>query len=306
MSIYLVTGGAGFIGSHIVRYLQETGQTIRVLDNFSTGSRDNIPAGVEVIEGDVRDVYVVRHAVRDTDYVLHLAAQISVPLSIENPLATEEVNSLGTLNVLMAARDVGTKRFVLSSSCAVYGDNPNLPLNENYSPSPMSPYAIAKLSGEYYCKVFTDLYDLPTVVLRYFNVFGPGQRPDSQYAAVIPKFVDAIAAGRTPTIFGDGEQTRDFVYVENVVGANMLACHSEAAIGRVINIGSGIATSLNQLLSALGSIAGRQVSANYEPPRTGDIKYSVGDISHARQFLGYEDSIGLREGLRRTYEAMSD
>lgn len=305
MSIYLVTGGAGFIGSHIVRYLTSAGQKVRALDNFSTGSRSNIadiPGSLEVIEGDIRDWDVVRKAIGGVDYVLHLAAQISVPASVDDPATTDEINSRGCLNVLMAARDADVKRFVLSSSCAVYGDNTAFPLKESYAPAPMSPYAVTKLAGEYYCANFHSLYGLPTVALRYFNVFGPGQRPDSQYAAVIPKFCDAVATERAPTVFGDGEQTRDFVYVGNVVQANLLACRSDAAVGKVVNIGSGTRTSLNQLLQTLARIAGKEISANYASPRQGDIRHSVGDISLARELLGYKCSVGLEDGLRGTYE----
>lgn len=302
ITTYLITGGAGFIGSHLVRRVLESGCKVRVLDNFSSGYRENIPEGIELIEGDVRDVETVKRAVSGVDYVVHLAAQISVPKSINDPITNDEVNSRGTLNVLMVAKDAGVKQFVLASSCAVYGDSTQLPLSEDCPPAPLSPYAITKLAGEYYCKAFYNLHGFRTVALRYFNVFGPGQRPDSQYAAAIPKFVDAISSGRRPTIFGDGEQTRDFVYVGNIAQAIMLACKSEKAAGRVINIGSGTKTSLNELLRVLGKIAGCDVKPVYEDARAGDIRHSVGNISLAKELLGFECEVGLEEGLRRTYE----
>jgi len=305
METYVVTGGAGFIGSHLVRHLAELGEKVRVLDNFSTGSLESlsgVSGDLEVIAGDVRDAEGVRACVRDASCVIHLAAQISVPLSVERPAETDEINTRGTLNVLAAARDAGAKRFVLASSCAVYGDCPALPLREDCPPQPLSPYAVTKLAGEHYARVFHELYGFPTVSLRYFNVFGPGQRPDSPYAAVIPRFAQAVAAGRPPTVYGDGEQTRDFVHVANVVEANMLACRSDRAVGRAINIGSGSETSLNQLLEALGRIVGRSVSATHEPARPGDIRHSAGDISLARELLGYDCKVGLDEGLKRTYE----
>jgi nucleoside-diphosphate-sugar epimerase len=301
MATYLITGGAGFIGSHIVKHLIEARHRVRVLDNFCTGSRESIPEQVDVIEDDIRNAKAVHAAARGVDYVLHLAAQISVPLSIDDPVSTDEINSRGTLNVLMAAKSAGAKRFVLSSSCAVYGDNPNLPLSEDCLPAPLSPYAITKLAGEHYCRAFHHIYGMPTVALRYLNVFGPGQRPDSQYAAVIPKFIDAIVNDRIPTIYGDGEQTRDFVYVDNIVQANLLACQSDKAVGRVINVASGVETSLNQLLEILSRIAGRDTKANYAPERAGDIRNSVGDPTLAKELLSFQCEIGLEEGLKRTF-----
>lgn len=309
LAVYTVTGGAGFIGSHIVKRLAEEGHIVRVLDNFSTGKRKNLkglPDSVTIIEGDIRDRKAVDSAVNGADYVLHLAAQISVPASVEDPVMNDEVNSSGTLNVLLAARDNKVKRFVLSSSCAIYGDNRDLPLKETSLPSPLSPYAITKLAGEHYCKAFYELYGLPTVALRYMNVFGPGQRPDSAYAAVIPKFTHAIVNGLTPTVYGDGEQTRDFVFVENVVDANLLACKSDKAVGQVMNIGSGVETSLNQLLDMLEGLIGRKVSASYDPPRPGDIVRSVGDISLAMKLMGFECRIDFEEGLKRTYKYFMD
>lgn len=305
MAVYTVTGGAGFIGSHIVKRLAEEGHFVRVLDNFSTGSKKNLkglPESVTIIEGDIRDQKAVSSAVRGSDYVLHLAAQISVPISVENPAMNEEVNSGGTLNVLLAARDSGVKRFVLSSSCAIYGDNRDLPLKESSLPSPLSPYAITKLAGEHYCTAFHHLYGLPTVALRYMNVFGPGQRPDSAYAAVIPKFTHSIVNELTPTVHGDGEQTRDFVFVENVVDANLLACRSDGAVGRVMNIGSGVEISLNRLLKTLEQLIGQKVDASYGPARSGDIVRSVGDISLARELMDFKCKVDFEEGLRRTYK----
>jgi UDP-glucose 4-epimerase len=305
MSTFLVTGGAGFIGSHIVQHLDRDGHRVRVLDNISTGKRENLLKAseqVEIIEDDVCNVSAVRKAVKDVDYIIHLAAQVSVPLSIDDPATTEEINSQGTLNVLMAARDENVKRFVLASSCAVYGDNPNLPLHEDLRPAPLSPYAITKLAGEHYCQVFHGLYGLPTVALRFLNVFGPGQSSNSAYAAAIPKFFEAITNGHQPTVYGDGEQTRDFIYVENIVKANMLACTCKDAVGQVINIGSGIETSLNQLLKTIGKIAGYEAKPIYAPPRQGDIRNSVGDVTLARKLLGFECRIDLEEGLRKTWE----
>ncbi|MEN6372951.1 MAG: SDR family oxidoreductase [Armatimonadota bacterium] len=305
MAVYTVTGGAGFIGSHIVRRLAEEGHFVRVLDNFSTGSKKNLiglPERVTIIEGDVRDREIVSSAIHGADYVLHLAAQISVPVSVEKPVMNEEVNSGGTLNVLLAARDTGVKRVVLSSSCAIYGDNRDLPLKESSLPSPLSPYAITKLAGEHYCKAFYELYGLPTVALRYLNVFGPGQRPDSAYAAVIPKFTHAIVNGLAPTVYGDGKQTRDFIFVENVVDANLLACRSDKAVGRVMNIGSGVEISLSQLLEMLERLIGQKVTVSYGPPRVGDIVRSVGDISLARELMGFTCKVDFEEGLKMTYK----
>lgn len=309
MAVYTVTGGAGFIGSHIVKRLAGEGHTVRVLDNFSTGKKKNLeglPESVAIIEGDIRNRKTVYSAVQGADYVLHLAAQISVPVSVEDPIMNEEVNSSGTLNALLAARDNKVKRFVLSSSCAIYGDNRDLPLKETSLPSPLSPYAITKLAGEHYCKAFHELYGLPTVALRYMNVFGPGQRPDSAYAAVIPKFTHAIVNGLTPTVHGDGEQTRDFVFVENVVDANLFACRSDEAAGQVMNIGSGVEISLNRLLGMLEGLIGQKVSASYGPPRPGDIVRSVGDISLAGKLMGFECRIDFEEGLKRTYKYFID
>jgi UDP-glucose 4-epimerase len=305
MAVYIVTGGAGFIGSHLVRHLAELGNSVRVLDNFSTGSRQNLLGlgkEVEIVEGDVRDPVAIHGAARNADYVIHLAAQISVPASVEDPITTDEINTRGTLNVLVAARDGGARRFVLASSCAVYGDSPHLPMREDDPPAPLSPYAVSKLAAEHYCQAFHQLYGLPTVALRYFNVFGPGQRADSPYAAVIPRFEEAVAAGRAPTVHGDGRQTRDFVYIDNVVEATVLACQSDRAAGRVINIGSGRETSVNELTDALSRIAGREIVASYAPPRPGDIRRSVGDISLAHDLLGYECPVSLEDGLGRTFE----
>ncbi|MBI2843141.1 MAG: SDR family oxidoreductase [Armatimonadetes bacterium] len=308
MANYLVTGGAGFIGSHLVRRLAAAEHNVKVLDNFSTGSRENIPRGTanaDVVEGDVRDPATVRAVTLSADYVLHLAAQISVPLSIEDPAATDEINTRGTLNALMAAQEAGVKRFVLASSCAVYGDNPCLPLREDYLPRPLSPYAVTKLAGEQYCEVFSNAFGLPSVALRFFNVFGPGQRPDSQYAAAIPKFADAVASGGSITIFGDGEQTRDFIFVENVVSAILLACESDVAVGRVVNVGSGNQTSLNELMRILADVAGRDIVPIYGPPRAGDIRHSCADISLARELLGYECKVSLEEGLQRVMQTFT-
>ncbi len=308
MDAYLVTGGAGFIGSHIIRHLTGTGQRVRVLDNFSTGKKENlqgIDGHLEVIEGDIRNLEDVRAAVKGIDYILHLAAQVSVPVSMEDPATTYDINLKGTCNILEAAHAAGVKRLVFSSSCAVYGNTTDLPIKESSPVRPISPYASSKYEAEEYCRYFYEEFGFETVSLRYFNVFGPGQSPDSAYAAVIPKFASAITTGRQPVIYGDGEQTRDFVYVENVVKANLLACKCDAAIGRVFNIGSGIETSLNELLHTMANIAGRSVNPHYAEQRSGDIKNSVGDISLAREVLGFECATDLKTGLRHTMDSFT-
>lgn len=300
---FLVTGGGGFIGSQIVRRLLGAGARVCVLDNFSTGSRANL-AGVidqiELIEGDIADLAAARRAVAGVAYVLHLAALVSVPESVAQPERNFTVNFEGTHNLLLAARDAQVRRFVFSSSCAVYGDHA-APHHEELAPRALSPYAAAKHSGEQLCRSFTHVYGLPTVSLRYFNVFGPGQNPRGGYAAAIPQFITALLEGRRPTIYGDGQQSRDFVFVSNVVDANLLACGAAAAVGGVFNIGAGGETSLLELLGILGELAGRAPDPIFEPARVGDIRRSFGVIDRAQAQLGYRARVGLAEGLEQTF-----
>ena len=307
MSSYLVTGGAGFIGSHLVDALVSQGQVARVLDNFSTGKRGNLRGSIgqiELIEGDIRDRGAVREAVTGVDYVLHQAALPSVPRSIKDPLATHEANATGTLNVLTASREAGVKRVVYASSSSVYGDTPELPKREEMTPRPMSPYAASKLAGELYCRAFCHSYGLETVCLRYFNVFGPRQDPESQYAAVIPRFICALLDGADVCIYGDGEQTRDFTYVGNVVQANLLAATAPQAAGRAYNIACGERTSLLSLLRLLGELTGRTPNPVFEEARPGDVRDSLADVREAETRLGYAVSTSLEEGLRRTVRWM--
>jgi nucleoside-diphosphate-sugar epimerase len=301
---FLVTGGAGFIGSHIVDELLRRGERVRVLDNFSTGRRENLPASdhVEGIEGDIRDPAAVKAAMQGVDYVLHQAALPSVPRSVADPLTSSEVNVTGTLNVLIAARDAGVKRVVYASSSSVYGNSPTLPKREDMSTNPFSPYAVSKLAGENYCRAFHQVYGLPTVALRYFNVFGPRQDPTSQYSAVIPKFIASLLHGEPPTIYGDGTQSRDFTYVANVVGANLLACEKEEAIGQVMNVACGERYTLLDLCHELAALTGKTLQPTFAPPRGGDVKHSMGAIERAMRLLGYRPIVDWREGLRRTVE----
>jgi len=311
MSFYLVTGGAGFIGSNIVEELLKRGDRVRILDNFSTGKRENLLQfldKVELVEGDIRSYHIVRAAVEGVDYILHQAALPSVPRSINDPLTTNEVNVVGTLNILNAAKDVGVKRIVYASSSSIYGDLETMPKTEDMLPKPLSPYAVSKLAGEKYCQVFTRLYGLETVGLRYFNVFGPHQDPSSQYSAVIPKFIKMIKDGQSPTVYGDGEQSRDFTFVQNVVHANLLACEEglEELSGEVFNIAYGKRVTINNLVEHLNSILQTDVKPIYADPRPGDVKHSLANIGKARQFLGYEPEIDFEEGLRRTIEFMEN
>lgn len=306
MSLFLVTGGAGFIGSHLVAALLQRNDQVRVLDNFTTGKRSNLDrlgtAALDIIAGDVRDAETVRRAMLGVDYVLHLAAVVSVPQSMVDPQLTHAVNVEGTLNILNAARRFAVKRVVLSSSCAVYGDNDALPLNETSSTKPLSPYAATKLIGEIYCQTYQRAYSLPTACLRYFNIYGPRQDPNGDYAAVIPKFIERLRAGQAPTIFGDGQQTRDFVHVSDVVRANLLACRRDAAIGRVFNIASGYGLSLLQLVDALNEIQARHIAPQFAPDRLGDIRHSRGDGTTSAATLGFTPQMSLRDGLRGCYE----
>ncbi len=306
MTRVLVTGGAGFIGSNLVRALLEQGEEVRILDNFSTGSRANLEGlAVEVVEGELRSYERVHNAVRDSEVVYHLGALGSVPRSVQDPLTSSAVNIEGTLNVLLAARDEGVRRVVFSSSTSVYGSSRQLPTREDCPPDPISPYGVAKLAAERYCVSFTRVYaSLETVVLRYFNVFGPRQSPSSQYAAVVPLFISAIAAGRPVTIHGDGEQSRDFTYVDNVVAATIAAGRAEGASGRTFNVAAGAPATVNRVADAIGEILGKPVEKDYAPARPGDIRDSWADLSASREVLGYEPSVSLEEGLRRTAAAL--
>jgi len=305
MSKVLVTGGAGFIGSNLVRALLERGDDVRVLDNFSTGNRRNLAGlDVEVVEGELRSYERVHNAVRGTEIVFHLGALGSVPRSVQDPLTSSAVNVEGTLNVLLAARDEGVRRVVFASSSSVYGNSQELPLRESMSPDPISPYGVAKLAAERYCVSFSRVYEsLESVVLRYFNVFGPRQDPTSQYAAVVPLFVTAIAEGRPVTIFDDGEQSRDFTYVDNVVTANLRAADAVGVSGRIFNVSAGAPSTVNELAETVGRLLGKPVEKLYRPPRQGDLRDSWANVDEARGLLGYEPTISLEEGLRRTIDA---
>jgi nucleoside-diphosphate-sugar epimerase len=300
MTIYLVTGGAGFIGSHLVATLLQQGAAVRVLDNFSTGRRSNLThlSGAEVIEGDVRHRDTVRTAMRQVDYVLHLAAQVSVPRSMDDPALNHAVNVDGTLNVLEAAREQSVKRVVLSSSCAVYGDNADLPLTEASSPKPLSPYAASKLIGEVYCQTYARAFGVPTVCLRYFNIYGPRQDPASEYAAVIPKFIQRMQNGQAPIVYGDGTQSRDFVYVGDVVRANLGVCERAEAIGRVYNIATGRGLSLLDLIDALNELLHTDYVPDFQAPRAGDIKHSLGSGELIAAELGFRPGVPLGDGLQ--------
>ncbi len=303
MATYLVTGGAGFIGGHIVEELVRRGESVRVLDNFSTGKRDTLAAlreSIELVEGDIRSYHIVREAVKDVDYILHQGALPSVPRSINDPITTNEVNVGGTLNLLDAARDAGVKRVVYASSSSVYGANRDLPKNEDMVPLPISPYAVAKLTGEKYCQVFSWTYGLETVGLRYFNVFGPRQDPQSAYAAFIPKFITGMLTDASLVIDGDGTQSRDFTYVSNVVQANLRAAVAEGVGGEVFNIACGQSMSLNEVVEYLRTIIGTTGRISYGPSRPGDVARSLADIGRATERLGYRPEVDLEEGLRRT------
>jgi nucleoside-diphosphate-sugar epimerase len=303
---YLVTGGGGFIGSNIVRRLLSNGQRVRVLDDFSTGRRENLAGienDVELVEGDIRDNPTLKKVLKGVQYVLHIAAIPSVVRSVEDPITTNSVNVCGTLKLLIAARDAGVERFVFSSSSSVYGDTPTLPKQEDMSPMPRSPYALSKLTGEYYCRMFRDLYGLKAYSLRYFNVFGPRQNPASQYAAVIPRFIDALKNNQAPLIHGDGNQTRDFTFVEDVVAANLCCCAApESSAGSACNIGCGDRVSISELAIRIAAIMGRKIQAAHDAPQKGDVRDSQADISRARQLIGWTPKVNLDAGLRTTVE----
>ena len=313
MASFLVTGGGGFIGSNLVEAILRAGDSARVLDDFSTGRRENLSGAsgwaralggtFELIEGDIRDLATCRKAAAGCDFVLHHAAIPSVQRSVADPLASNHVNVTGTLNVLVAARDAKVRRVVMASSSSLYGESETLPKVETMTPDPISPYGLQKLTGETYFGIFHKLYGTPTVALRYFNVFGPRQDPASEYSAVIPKFIAAIDRGSRPTIFGDGEQTRDFTYVANVVQANLRACAAgPEALGRAYNIACGERISLNELVRILAGFAGRAVTPEYAPHRPGDIKHSLAGIDRARGFLGFRPETTVIDGLKRTWE----
>lgn len=305
-AVYLVTGGAGFIGSNIVEALVQSGADVRVLDNLANGKRENLAAfggRVELVEGDIRDLEVCKRAVAGASVVLHLAALGSVPRSIADPATSNEVNVTGTLNVLIAARDAGVKRVVFSSSSSVYGENPTLPKREDLVTLPISPYAVSKLAAESYTRVFAKVYGLETISLRYFNVFGPRQRADSPYAAVIPLFMQAALEGQALPINGDGLQSRDFTYVSNVVRANLLAATVVGVGGRTYNIACGERYSLLDIVHALAAASGRELACDHRPPRAGDVRHSQADISAAEQELGYRVDVGFRDGLAKTWRA---
>jgi nucleoside-diphosphate-sugar epimerase len=303
MSLCLVTGGAGFIGSHVVRGLLERGHDVRVLDDVSTGHRRNlaeVAADVEFVEGDIRDESVVRRCVTGAEGIFHLAARASVPRSVAEPEAANAVNVTGTLNLLIAARDAGVRRFVYSASSSAYGDTPTLPKQEAMTPQPKSPYAVSKLAGEHYCSCFADCYDLETISLRYFNVFGPRQDPQSAYAAVIPAFVAHLLRGESPPVFGDGEQSRDFCFVDNVVHANLLSFDAARLGGEVVNIACGERISLNEILRMLNQALGTEIDADYQAPRVGDVRHSLADIARAKEVIGYEPQVYFADGLQQS------
>jgi nucleoside-diphosphate-sugar epimerase len=302
----LVTGGGGFIGSSLVRRLLEDGHEVRVLDNFATGRRENLLDlldDIELVEGDLQSYERVHTAVRGCEMVLHQGALPSVPRSVQDPLTSNATNVTGTLNVLLASRDEGVRRVVYASSSSVYGANPELPKHERLLPEPFSPYAVAKLAGEGFCRSFSEVFGLETVALRYFNVFGPRQNPLSQYAAVIPNFITALRADEQPVVFGDGEQSRDFTYVDNVVEGNLLAMDAHGVSGKVFNIAAGERLSLNGLLGHLRRLMGKEIEARYEDPRPGDVRHSVADVSLAGRELDYRPRVSVEEGLRRTLPA---
>jgi UDP-glucose 4-epimerase len=300
MERYLVTGGAGFIGSNICRKLTSEGCFVRVVDNLLTGKKSNLSDiidDIEFIEADMGDEAIAYSAMKDIDVVLHQGALPSVPKSLDNPAATHKHCVDATFTLLMAARDGGIKRFVYAASSSAYGDSPTLPKEEKMAARPLSPYAVAKLVGEYYCSVFYKVFGLETISLRYFNVFGPYQDPTSQYAAAIPAFVTSILQDKSPTVYGDGEQSRDFTFIDNVVNANLLAARAEKAEGQCINIACGHAVTVNEIIEMINEIVGKNVKPVYEEARVGDVKHSLADITHAEKLLGYKPLISFKDGL---------
>ena len=304
MAHYLVTGGAGFIGSHLCEELTRRGERVRVADSLVTGNRSNLDhlPTVEFLEGDLADLDFARRATQGVDYVLHQAALPSVPRSVKDPITSNRANVDATLSVLVAARDAGAKRLIFAGSSSAYGNTATLPKHEEMPSSPLSPYALQKVVGEQYLQMFTTLYQLETVTIRYFNVFGPRQDPGSAYSGVISLFATALLENRAPTIYGDGEQTRDFTYVANVVDGVLRACQAPGAVGRVINVATGSRVSLNQLFEAMRRLIGVEVTPQYGPPRTGDVQDSQADIRRAREILGYQPIVTFEEGLKRTVD----
>ncbi len=305
MGLYMVTGGAGFIGSHIVKQLVKQGEKVRVVDNLSTGNKDNLGSiikEIEFIEADIRDKAAMEKSVEGADYVLHQAALRSVPRSVDDPFSTNEVNVSGTLNLLLVSAQAKVKRFVYASSSSVYGDSENLPKREEQKPSPVSPYAVSKLSGEYYCRVFTRLFGLETVSLRYFNVFGPRQDPQSKYAAVIPLFILSALEGKPLEVHGDGQQSRDFTYISNVVEANLLSARIPNVAGKVFNIACGEKYSLLEVVEAISKGLGVKLEKLHTAPRAGDVRHTLADISEAKKLLGYQPKTTFHEGMKKTIE----
>jgi len=306
---YLVTGGAGFIGSNLTEALLSAGHKVRILDNFLTGKRENIAGyaerfgdAFELFEGDLRDLAATRKACDGVEYVLHQGALPSVPRSVADPILSNEINVGGTVNLLVAARDAGIRRVVFAASSSAYGDTPELPKRETMTPNPKSPYAAQKLAGEHFMRIFFEVYGLETVCLRYFNVFGPKQDPKSMYAAVIPRFITSVVTGKPPTVYGDGLQTRDFTYIDNVIEANIRACNApRAACGKVVNIACGERISLLDILEAVYGLAGRRVIPYFEPSRPGDVRDSLADITQAKDLLGYSPKVAFTVGLSRTF-----
>jgi len=302
---YLVTGGAGFIGSNIVGELLKRNETVRVLDNFSTGKRENLSQymdSIELIEGDIRSYHIVAEAVDGMDFILHQAALPSVPRSIKDPITSDEVNVGGTLNILEAARDADVKRIVFASSSSIYGDSVELPKHEGMIPNPLSPYTVSKLAAENYCRVFSRIYNVETVCLRYFNVFGPQQDPNSQYSAVIPKFIQTMLNDNAPVIFGDGTQTRDFTYVANVIEANLLAATAACDSGIVLNCACNERTELNRLVSELNALLGKNITPEYVESRPGDVMHSFASVEKAKNTINYIPRVNFKDGLKRTVD----
>lgn len=305
MGLALVTGGAGFIGSNMVRYLLGKGETVRVLDNFETGKRENMDEvidEIEMIEGDIREPATAQRCAAGADIVYHLAALGSVPRSIKDPRTTHEVNVTGTFNMLEASRDAQVKRFIFASSSSVYGQSEVLPQHEELLPAPISPYGASKAMGELYCKAFRETYQLETISLRYYNVFGPRQDPNSQYAAAIPLFVSALLRDRPPTIFDDGEQTRGFTHIDNVLEANWKAATVSEVRGESINISTATAVSVNTVVNIIKELLQKDIAPIYAPPRTGDIRHSLADVSKAKQLIGYETTVSFEEGIRKAID----
>ncbi len=305
MANYLVTGGAGFIGGHLVHSLVGQGHNVRVLDNFSTGKRTNledVASSVEIIDGDMRDYDTCLNAADNIDMIFHQAAIPSVPRSVDNPFASHDTNINGTFNVLMAATKRNCRRVIYAASSSAYGDTDVLPKHEAIRPEPLSPYAVQKLAGEMYGRAFYECFGLETIALRYFNVFGPRQDPKSQYAAAIPAFVTSILNDEPPTVYGDGTQTRDFTFIENVVHANILAANASETKGQAINIACGQKVSVNDIIATINDLLGKKVPTNYVPRRKGDVMHSLADITQARQLIGYETKVSFDEGLKQAID----